>query len=247
MGCVLPVKRSQSASRVLAVLEKIAAHQPIGVSELARQVGADKSAVQRAIMTLADGGWISAAPVKPTRWELTPRIQVVAHEAHGNHDLRHRARKALETLRDESGESVLLNVPDSGRFVVIDVLESRQYLRTVIPIGTIVPLRGSATARAIMPYMTSERLVEFLGEQPDPALLKDFAETRARGYSISNGGVVVGSTNVAAPVFEVDGRPVAAVCISGPSDRVTATEFARLGAMVAATAKRVSRGAPAHA
>ena len=27
--------------------------------------------------------------------------------------------------RDESGESVLLNVPDAGHFVVIDVLESR--------------------------------------------------------------------------------------------------------------------------
>jgi IclR family acetate operon transcriptional repressor len=240
----LPVKRSQSASRVLAVLEKIAAHQPIGVSELARQVGADKSAVQRAIMTLADGGWIAAAPVKPTRWELTPRIHVVAHEAHGNHDLRHRSRKALESLRDETGESVLLNVPDAGRFVVIDALESRQYLRTVVPVGTIVPLRGSATARAILPYMSSDRLIELLGMQPDTALLKDFADTKARGYSISNGGVVVGSTNVAAPVFEVDGRPVAAVCISGPSDRVTASEFARLGALVSATAKRLSRGAP---
>jgi IclR family acetate operon transcriptional repressor len=226
------------------VLEKIAAHQPIGVSELARKVGADKSAVQRAIMTLSDDGWICAAPVKPTRWELTARIHVVAHEAHAGHDLRHRARGALEALRDESGESVLLNVPDAGRFVVIDVLESRQYLRTVPPIGMVVPLRGSATARAILPYMTRDDVADFLGKRPDAALFEDFAATVSRGYSISSGDVVAGSTNLGAPIFEVDGRPVGAVVISAPTDRVTGADYARLGAMVSATAKRLSRGAP---
>ena len=53
----MAVKRSQSAARVLAALEGIARHQPVGVSELARQLGADKSATQRAIMTLAAPVW----------------------------------------------------------------------------------------------------------------------------------------------------------------------------------------------
>ncbi|TAL02786.1 MAG: MarR family transcriptional regulator, partial [Rhodospirillaceae bacterium] len=186
----MSVKRSQSAARVLAVLEKIARHQPIGVSELARQLGADKSAVQRAIMTLADEGWIRAAPGTPTRWQPTARILAVAQTALGSDDLRHRARSALEALRDESGESVLLTVPDIGRFVVIDVVESRQLLRTVAPVGMVVPVRGSATSRAILPYMSREQQSELLGGAPDDALLKDFATTIARGYSVSSGDVI---------------------------------------------------------
>ena len=70
----MPVKRSQSASRVLAVLEGIARHQPIGVSDLARLLDADKSAVQRAIMTLADEGWIHSASGSPSKWQLTAHI-----------------------------------------------------------------------------------------------------------------------------------------------------------------------------
>lgn len=237
----MPVKRSQSASRVLAVLEKIAQNQPIGVSELSRVLGADKSAVQRAIMTLADEGWIRTAPVKPTRWELTARILAVGHIAHGRHNLRHRARSALEALRDESGESVLLNVPDAGRFVVIDVLESRQYLRTAPPVGMIVSTRSSATARSMLPFMTRERQIEFLGGPPDAALLEDFAITMERGFALSIGDVVVGSTNFAAPILEVDGQPVGAVVLSAPSDRVTTSDQVRMGRMVTATARGLSR------
>src|SRR5579859_894639 len=109
------VKRSQSATRVLAVLEMIARHQPIGVSELARLLEADKSAVQRGVMTLADEGWVHALPDAPTRWQLTGHIHVVAHLAHSRSDLRQRARGVLEALRNETGESIALTTPDVGR------------------------------------------------------------------------------------------------------------------------------------
>ena len=73
----MTVKRSRSGSRVLAVLEAIARHQPVGVSTLARELATDKSAVQRAIMTLADSGWIHPAARSPTRWQLTRSESVV--------------------------------------------------------------------------------------------------------------------------------------------------------------------------
>ena len=238
----MAVKRSQSASRVLAVLEAIARHQPVGVSDLARLLGADKSAVQRAIMTLADEGWIYAAPGAPARWQLTAHILAVAHMGHRSNDLRQRARSTLEALRNESGETVLLTVPDMHRFVVIDALESRQLLRTVPHIGLAVPIRGSATSRAILPYMSPEQQIELLGELPDAALLDEFAATLKRGYSISEGDVADGSTNIAAPIFELDGDPAGAVVISAPSERLTSDRHASIGAMASRAARELSRG-----
>ena len=171
----MTVKRSRSGSRVLAVLETIARHQPVGVSTLARELAADKSAVQRAIMTLADAGWIHPAAGSPTRWQLTARILAVAHMGHSGNDLRQRARGTLESLRDECGETVLLTVQDMLGFVVIEAIESRHMLRTVPHIGMAVPVRGSATARAMMPYMTEERQIQLLGKPPDAELLEEFA------------------------------------------------------------------------
>lgn len=238
----MAVKWSQSALRVLAVLEKTAEYQPVGITELARLLAADKSAVQRALQTLARDEWIRAAPGKPTRWEVTERIQSVAHVALGSHDLRHRARPVMQDLRDKTGESVLLNVPERGRFTVSDVMESRHTLRIVPLIGTIVAPRGSATGRAILPYMSRERQIEFLGADPDAAMLEEFAATVARGYSISDGEVVTGSTNLAAPIIEADGRPVGAILVSAPSERLPPEGYPRIGAMVCAAARRLSRG-----
>ena len=70
----MAVKRSQSASRVLSILELVASHQPVGVSALAKLLGDDRSAVQRAVMTLADAGWSRVAPEPPARWELSAHL-----------------------------------------------------------------------------------------------------------------------------------------------------------------------------
>ena len=241
----MAVKRSRSASRVLAVLEAIARHQPVGVSDLARLLCADKSAVQRAIMTLADEGWIYTASGAPARWQLTAHILAVAHMGHRSNDLRQRARSTLESLRNESGETVLLTVPDMRRFVVIDALESRQLLRTAPYVGLAVPVRGSATSRAILPYMSPEQQIELLGESPDAALLDEFAATLRRGYSVSEGDVTEGSTNIAAPIFELDGNPAGAVVISAPSERLTSDRHASIGAMASRAARELSRGVAA--
>jgi DNA-binding IclR family transcriptional regulator len=238
----MTVKRSRSGSRVLAVLEAIARHQPVGVSTLARELAVDKSAVQRAIMTLADTGWIEPAAGAPTRWQLTARILAIAHMGHSGNDLRQRARSTLESLRDECGETVLLTVQDMLGFVVIEAIESRHMLRTVPHIGMAVPARGSATARAMMPYMTEERQIQLLGKLPDAELLEEFAITRKRGYSVSDGEVSSGATTIAAPILEVDGRPSAAVAVSAPSGRMPRANHVKIGTMVSRAARTLSHG-----
>jgi IclR family acetate operon transcriptional repressor len=239
---IMTVKRSRSGSRVLAVLEAIARHQPVGVSSLARQLASDKSAVQRAIMTLADAGWIHPAAGVPTRWQLTARILAVAHQGHSGNDLRQRARSTLESLRDECGESVLLTAQDMQGFVVIEAIESRHMLRTVPHVGMAVPVRGSATARAMMPYMTEERQIQLLGKPADAQLLEEFSVTRKRGFSVSDGEVSTGATTIAAPILEVDGRPSAAVAVSAPSGRMPASKHVKIGAMVCKAAHKLSHG-----
>lgn len=240
----MAVKPNQSAVRTLAVLETIAEHQPIGITEVAKLLNDDNSAVQRALMTLAHTGWICAAPGRPTRWELTARIHAVAHVAHGSHDLRHRARPALQALRDQTGETVSLNVIDRGQFIVMDVVESLSLLRVVLTVGMSVPAVASATGRAILPYMSPERRSEILGGPPSAVELEAFQATLARGYSTAPSIVVEGFTNIAAPIFEADGRPAGAILLSGPSERLPDTD--KVGAMVLATARSLSRGhAPA--
>lgn len=241
----MAVKRSHSGSRVLVVLEAIASHQPIGVRALARLLDEDKSAVQRALVTLADEGWIRAISEPPMRWEVSDHILAVAYAAHGSDDLRRRARPVLERLRDETRETVLLVVPDVKSFVIADVIESHQMLRMVPHIGYLVAVRNTASSRALLPFLPAERQIALLGAEPDSQLLEDFELTRAQGYAVSEGEINPSVTNVAAPIFNFDGYPAGAIVVCAPSERLTPPLYAAIGAMVVRVAEELSRDEPA--
>jgi IclR family acetate operon transcriptional repressor len=235
------VKRSQSASRAFAVFELIAAQQPIGMSAIAKLLDEDKSAVQRAIATLADAGWIQISPIAPNRWEVSARIFAIAHLPHSAEDLRHRARRVLEHLRDATGETAFLAIPDVERFVLIELADSPHALRMVLRVGEIIPVSGSATGRAVLPFLAPERRRTMLGGEPSEADQAQFTATRARGYGLSVGEVQQGSTNLAAPIFDRDGDVIAALGVSGPSERFTAEHHATVGELVVESARSLSR------
>lgn len=240
----MSVKRSRSGSRVLSVLEAIAHYQPVGVTELARRLDDDKSAVQRAIMTLADDGWLIPTPTRPTRWRLSAHILTLAYSAHLSNDLAQRARPILEALHAESGETILLTVPDLKRFVVLEVLESPQLLRTAPYAGMEIPVRRSATSRAVLAWLPPAEREELLGGPPEPALQEVLEATLEQGYAVSAGDVFSGTTQIAAPVFDDRGLPEAAIVISAPSSRLPETRHDWAGGLVKQAARRISRGRP---
>jgi IclR family acetate operon transcriptional repressor len=91
--------------------------------------------------------------------------------------------------------------------------------------------------------MTPTQQMEYLKGVPDEAQLKQFNKTIEQGFAVSRGDVLAGSNNIAAPIFEMDGRPIGAVLISVPNDRAGRDEVQKLGRLVRETAQRLSRGA----
>lgn len=240
----MPVKRIRGASRALEVLEAIAKDQPINLASLARDLGEDKSNLQRILMTLADSGWIRAAPGTPTRWELTARIYALADMGQGHTNLRHRARAALDRLRSETGESVLLAVPDRGRLISIDVLESTQIVRAAPYVGMVIPPRHSAAGLAVLAHLAPEAQSELLGQRPDEALERALIKVRRQGYSVSDGAVVPGSTNIGGAILDSSGHAVAAIVVSAPSERMPDNVRKRTGKLVQASLDQIKSSGP---
>jgi len=234
------VKRSHSGSRILAVLEAIAMHQPAGVSALARLLNEDKSAVQRALLTLADEGWIRPCAEPPTRWELTAHIFAVANAAYGSNDLLRRARPTLLQLRDETGESVLLAVPDGKRCVIADVVESRQMLRMVPHVGDLIEPRNTATGRAMLAFMPPAQQAALLGAEPEPALRASLEQTRRLGYASSAGETNPAATNLAAPILGFDGTPTAVLVVCAPRERLLPDLYDAVGSVLVRAAQALS-------
>ena len=235
---------------MLTVLEEVARNQPVSSAELVRILDGEKSAVQRSLVTLVDAGWIAMVPGPGARWRLTSRIQVVAKTARDRDDLRLIARPAMEHLRDTCRETVILVVPDVDHFVVIDVAESPNLMRIAPKVGLVIPSQDTATARVILPYLEPEQQRAMLGRAATAEEFEQFEITRKRGYAVNvtshshthGGREAIGSANIGAPVFDHDGLPIAALILSGPSERLPEACHERFGRLAAAAAREISAG-----
>ncbi|MGD9923752.1 MAG: helix-turn-helix domain-containing protein, partial [Pseudorhodoplanes sp.] len=99
------------------ILEAIAERQPVGVGEIARALELPKSTVQRALLTLAQGGWIRSTHGEVTRWRLTTKPLVVGMRAAGLDGVRDAALPVMHRIRAEVNETTNLTLFE-GNFAV---------------------------------------------------------------------------------------------------------------------------------
>lgn len=236
----LPVNANRSGTRLLAVLEQIARSQPIGVRQLAREMSMDKSAAQRAVATLAEAGWLQPASHAARGWELSARILHIAHLAHGSNSLRLRARPVLNALRDLTGETAYLTIPDVDGFIVVEAAESHQALRMVVPVGSCLPTVNTASIGSALPYLPADQqeqlLIGLSDEERIAALRKPPSPTYRVGQDLRDSNSIA----IAAPVFGVDGNAIGAIAICAVRLRTGEPEQERIGALLLEKARELS-------
>lgn len=127
------------------------------------------------------------------------------------------ARPALEKLRDATGESVQLYVRDGSRRRCIASLDSPNELRTIVPVGSVLPLDRGSAGKALADPNSAGR----------------------RGWVESVEEREVGVASVSTPVLSADGTVLAAVSVSGPVGRTTRQPGRRYGDDVVAAARAI--------
>jgi IclR family transcriptional regulator, acetate operon repressor len=237
---VAGVKVLQTVDRALAVLDLVAERQPIGVSQVARDLQLDKSAAQRILVSLHRSGWIRSDGRAPVRWVLTTKPLQLARQVTGS-PLVARARPVLEQLRDDTGETVWLALLDGRDVVAVDGVESRRVVRTSVRRGYVMPTSASASGKAILAVLGPERWHRLLPQEPPPELRAELETARRAGYALSVGEVDPAVNVVAAAVTSVDGEPIGALIVAAPADRLPRRQMAPAGRRAAARAAELSR------
>jgi DNA-binding IclR family transcriptional regulator len=72
-------------------------------------------------------------------------------------------------------------------------------------------------------------------------LRHELDEIRRRGYSINRGEYWDGVAGVAAPIWDINSSPIAAVSIVGPAYRFSAERIEEFGGLARETAGEISR------
>ena len=240
----------QAVKTALRVLEGLAGEQPIGLSALARRLALPKTTVHRALVTLAEMGWVRSDQGVTPGWTLTAKAFSIGSEGINRQQLRRGALPVLNALRTATLETVHLMIPDGDDVVLVERLDSAHALRTFTPLGTRNPLHAGANGKSILALSSQERIGRYLATSLDSVTehtITDEQELRAelvaiktRGYAVNNEELVDGIVAVGAAVCDSDGVPIASISVSAPKSRMSAALISKYGPEVRAGAEQIA-------
>ena len=216
-------ERIASSQRTLAILDVLAAEGSLGTNEIARRLGTTASTVSRQLGTLVESGYVEHLPGSG-RYRLGIRLVQLGNLVLMRLDVRTVARRHLEALVDETGETATLSLPGDPDAVTIYFVPARQVVQGVTQLGR--PSVAHATA-------AGKVMLAFSGRRPqaplhsytertitDPAALEaELEQVLRRGWADAYEEREPELNAIAAPVFGDDGRLAAVVALQGPVPR----------------------------
>jgi IclR family transcriptional regulator, pca regulon regulatory protein len=255
-GPVRPEKNYvQSVEKAFRVIEAFTAEEPLlRLSEVARRAGIDNATAFRLLNTLERLGYVRKSP-ESRMFQLTLKCLDLGFQAIARLDLRARARPILRALVDKVNDAASLGVLDGLNATYIERIQPKMHgMGIQRQIGQCLPAYCSALGRAILAFLPEkecQRLLEASNRikytQRTITELSDLhaslEEVRRRGFVVCDQETVEGIRALAAPVFDADNLPVAAVSVGSSTLRMSLEEFVTLASTpVAQAARELSRG-----
>lgn len=248
------IQGSSSLQRAIAILmtlgsEPATRRDSLGVVEIARLIGSEKTQVSRTLKTLGEAGLVDRDP-DSLGYRLGWQLFVLASSA-GNQHLLAVAPRVLRRLVTVVGERAHLSVLQGGEVMTLLSESPSQAIQAAGWVGRATPLNSTSSGRALLFDHTEDELRALLPEEAFRAealnaprdveqLMSRLAQARKRGFATTDEEFEPGLVAVAAPVRDFQGRIIAAVNISAPKFRL-GHNLEGAGLQVLAAAKHLSQ------
>ncbi|SNR85733.1 transcriptional regulator, IclR family [Haloechinothrix alba] len=205
----------------------------LGVSELARRTGLPKTSTHRLVRHMLANGLLER---DGEAVRLGLRLFEIGQLATRQRGLVDAARPHLADLREATHNTVHLAVLEGTEVVYLDVLRGPDAPRLPSRIGGRFPAHATGVGKAILAYSAANVLDTVLaaGLRPvskktitSPAVLRNqLARIRDSGIAYDREESGVGVVCAAGPLLDGAGRAVAAISISGWSNRMRTDRIA---------------------
>ncbi|MBB4199465.1 DNA-binding IclR family transcriptional regulator/sugar lactone lactonase YvrE [Rhodoblastus sphagnicola] len=222
---------------------------PVGVQDLVEATGLAKSTLYRIVSALTARGLLRS-DVDGHGLALGYHFLDLAQNVWAYPDLVTTASMELRHLRDMTGETAYLAVLSGHGVVSMAKYVGAHANSSMTPLGVSKPLHCTSQGKAILaflPQRKADRLIEGLRFEActphtitHPDLLRRQLDIiRQRGFSVDDQEIVLNARCVGAPVYDAEGRCVAAISVAGPSYRMTLERIEQLGPELIDAARRI--------
>ncbi len=157
----------------------------------------------------------------------------------------------LHRLTNETRLSSYVGMLDRWRMVVVEQVESPDFIRPEIDLGTEHPAYSTAMGKMLLAHLPEEQLQVFLArELPKRTphtivsklkLCEELQSIRRAGFAVSEQEEFVGVRALAAPIADASGNVKAAVAVAGPVGLPVWRELKDLVALVQVAGHDISR------
>jgi IclR family transcriptional regulator, acetate operon repressor len=237
----------RAVERVTDILDALQrSEQGLSLGALAELTEMPKSSVFRYLATLEARGYVARTADHHYTLGLSLPPQRQYFDLLGD-----RLRPLLVELRDRFGETVNLGVLDGDRLIYQEIVESRHAMRLAARRGDRDYLHSTALGKALMATLDDDEVRQIVPAAGMPArtrntivdiddYLRALEQVRADGYATDDEENEEGARCVA---VALRGLVVpAGVSVSAPAVRLSAAEAAKIAALLAREAPRLSRG-----
>jgi DNA-binding IclR family transcriptional regulator len=213
------------------VLETVAASSlPISVSEVAKQVGVDKSTAYRMLMTLIDAGYVVRDDISK-RYRLSYKVVSLSRNLLAENEVSQLIRKTLQQVSNITSETLHYSVLDGNETVLVQQVKGTQIVAADFQIGDLSKLHCTSIGKAILAFQDVRFIEQIIAAglpkmashtitEPDE-LRKELQRIRSQGYAIDDQEFSDNMRCIAVPIFEGGGRVNGGISISGPDFRLT--------------------------
>ena len=247
---------SGSLDRGLAIIELLAmSGGSLPLRAIAEKLSIPPSATHRLLSMLAGLGYIRQTEDHGD-YQLSLKLVSLGLIRLSTSGVTDMAQPVLDDLAGETGELARLGLIEDEKMVFIAKAQGTRYgLRYDPDMGQETPLFCTASGHAWLLGMSDEEALMIVSRQgfgkaedfgPNaprtiPAFIKELQQARKRGYGLNIDSSLAGIAAVAVPILHpVNGKPVGAVSLSGPSSRLNLARLKSFHPLLVNAAKELS-------
>jgi DNA-binding IclR family transcriptional regulator len=205
------IQSVETGLRVLAALA--AAGGPVPLTALGLRAGLSPSQTHRYLQSLVVSGM--AVQDASSRYDLGPGVIRIGIAALARLNAFSRAEAALQRFVEDTGRTALLSVWGEAGAVCVRWFPGRPAVVAAnLGVGSVMPLLFSATGRVFLSFLSPQELEGPLATaRAEVSAPPDLEAIRRRVRETltadSDGSMFVGLRAMAAPIFDLQGRPAA--------------------------------------
>lgn len=239
--------------RALDILRFIGnSEEPMSLTDISKALDIPKTTTYNIINTLVKENCLVIKDKRSKLYDLGIGIYELGNLYVNKLEYMSVVKESIKTIKDTLSTSSFFGIVDNDELIYIDKAESNEAVITSIRLGHRMPLYSSSLGKTILSFYDEDTLNSYLNRIElksrtkntitDKEKLKiELQKDRINGYSISDEENDPGLYCIAAPIFNNEGKPFAAISASFVKMNLNDEVIGKAKKIVVEEARKISR------